>query len=160
MTRRAVKIAAKKAARKVADKKPAARKPATTKPKPKPKEADVDGFFAALEHPLKKEYDALRKAVLGADKRISEGVKWNSVSFKTSDYFATINLRSADAVQLVMHRGAKSKSGEKAMDIADPKGLLKWLSSDRALLTLGAGPAFGANLPALKKIVAAWITQI
>lgn len=141
-----------------ATKKPAVKKRAPAKSKPK--EADVEGFFAALKHPLKKEYAEVRKIVLGADSKIGEGVKWNSLSFRTADYFATVNLRSADAVQLVLHRGATSKSGGKSMEIPDPKGLLIWLSSDRALLTLGAGPAFRANLPSLKKIVAAWVAQL
>ncbi|MEQ8936316.1 MAG: DUF1801 domain-containing protein [Amphiplicatus sp.] len=126
----------------------------------KPKEEDIDSFFAALKHPLKKEFAEVRRIVLGSDRKISEGVKWNSVSFKTADYFATINWRSADSVQLVLHRGAKSVSGGKDMDIPDPKGLLKWLSTDRALLTLGAGPAFAAIRKALEAVIRAWVKQL
>lgn len=150
MTRKSVKAPAKTA---TSTKKKAAAKT-------KPKEDDVDGFFASLKHPLKKEFAEVRKIVLGADGKISEGVKWNSVSFKTADYFATINWRSADSVQLVLHRGARSVSGGKDMEIPDPKGLLKWLSSDRALLTLGAGPAFAANRKALEAVIKAWVRQL
>ncbi len=155
MTRTAVKASAKKA---TAIKKAAPKKAPAAKAKPK--EDDVDGFFATLSHPLKKEFAEARKIVLDADKKISEGVKWNSVSFKTTDYFATINWRSADSVQLVLHRGAKSVSGGKEMDIPDPKSLLKWLSTDRALLTLGAGPAFAANRKALEAVIRAWGKQL
>lgn len=158
MTRKAVKAAAGKAVKPPAKIRPAVKKaPASGKAR---KEDDVDGFFATFEHPLRKEYADVRKIVIGADKTISEGVKWNSVSFRTSDYFATVNLRSRDAVQLVLHRGATSKSGSKTMEISDPRGLLKWLSSDRALLTLGVGATFRGNLPALEKIVAAWVAQL
>lgn len=158
MTRKTAKAPAKKAVKTSSKKKVAVKKAPPSKTKPK--EDDVDGFFATLSHPLKKEFAEVRKIVLGADKRISEGVKWNSVSFKAADYFATINWRSADSVQLVLHRGARSVSGGKDMEIPDPKGLLKWLSTDRALLTLGAGPAFAANRKALEAVIKAWVKQL
>lgn len=123
-------------------------------------EADVDGFFASLKHPLKKEIAEIRAVVLGVDKKISEGVKWNSVSFKTADYFATIHLRSINAVQLVLHRGVKSKDGGKEMTVPDPKGLMKWLSPDRCLVTLGKGRDIAANRKAFEDIIRAWVSQL
>jgi len=123
-------------------------------------ETDADAFFASLKHPLKNDIAAVRAIILGADKKIAEGVKWASLSFRSADYFATINLRSTDAVQLVFHRGAKSTDGERKMRVADPKGLIQWLSSDRCLVTLGKGPAIAANTAALRAIVKAWVRQI
>jgi len=52
----------------------------------------VDAFMAALDHPFKVEIEAIRQAILGADPRIREGIKWNAPSFRTTEYFATTHL--------------------------------------------------------------------
>lgn len=119
----------------------------------------VIDLLAALDHPLKKEIVAARKIVLGADASIREGVKWNAPSFRTTDYFATMHLRTTDQLQMVFHRGAKVKTA-KAMDIPDPNGLMKWLATDRCLVSLGKGKEFTANRAALETIVRAWIKQV
>jgi hypothetical protein len=135
--------------------KKAAKPPA--KPKAEPSAAD---FLAALNHPLKAEIEAVRKTLLASDKTIADGVKWNSLSFRTTEWFATVNLRSRDTLQLVMHLGAKAGKTAPADAIPDPKGLLKWLGKDRALATLGSGAQLKANLPALKAVAKAWIGYV
>jgi hypothetical protein len=118
-------------------------------------DGDVDAFLAGLDHPLNADIAAVRKIVLGADKTIAEGVKWNSVSFRKADWFATVNLRSKDVIQIVLHTGAKVKDRE--LQIADPDGLLLWLAKDRALATLGSGKTLKANAKAFEAIVKAWV---
>jgi hypothetical protein len=146
--------------------KASARKPAakvTTKAPAKPKakaEPTADALMASLDHPLKAEIDAARKAILSVDKSIADGVKWNSLSFRTTEWFATVNLRSRDSLQLILHLGAKAGKTTDPASIPDPKGLLKWLGKDRAMATLGAGPALKANIPALKAITKAWIRAV
>ncbi|MEQ1781938.1 MAG: hypothetical protein ABMA14_11305 [Hyphomonadaceae bacterium] len=148
-----------------AAKKAPAKKAATKAPKPAPKskakpEPTADALMSALDHPLAADYVALRKAILFADTSVTDGVKWNSLSFRTTEWFATVNLRSRDSVQLVLHLGPKAGKEAAADAIPDPKGLLKWLGKDRALATLGTGPALKANLPALKTLVKAWIRYV
>jgi hypothetical protein len=58
----------------------------------------VEEFLETFDHPLKQEVIALRAIILGADARITEGIKWNVPSFRTSEYFATFHLRSNEAV--------------------------------------------------------------
>jgi hypothetical protein len=118
-------------------------------------DGEVDAFLAGLDHPLKADIAAVRKIVLGASPEIAEGVKWNSVSFRRDDWFATVNLRSKDVIQLVLHTGAKVKDRE--LQIADPDGLLLWLAKDRALATLGSGKTLKANAKAFEAIVKAWV---
>lgn len=115
---------------------------------------DVDGLLDGLKHPQRKEIDAIRKVIGGADKSISEGVKWNAPSFRTTEWFATVNLRSKDDLQVVLHLGAKKRAGQKRPVIADPNGLLKWLANDRAMATVGDTPA---DRKALAAIVRQWI---
>ena len=118
---------------------------------------DVDGLLDGLKHPQRKEIDAIRKAIGGADKSISEGVKWNAPSFRTTEWFATVNLRSKDELQVVLHLGAKVRAGQKRPVIADPNGLLKWLANDRAMATLSDTPA---DRKALAAIVRHWIKYV
>ncbi|MFO1186533.1 MAG: DUF1801 domain-containing protein [Alphaproteobacteria bacterium] len=120
-------------------------------------EAQVKAYLAALDHPLKTEIEAARLILLGISPKITEGIKWNVPSFRTSEWFATFNVRAKDAVQLVLHLGAKVRAGKSPLGIADPKGLLKWLGPERALATLGAGPEIAANRKAFEAIVRTWI---
>lgn len=122
--------------------------------------ADPDELLATLDHPLATEIQLVRKAIRSVDTSISDGVKWNSLSFQTTEWFATVNLRSRDSLQLVMHLGAKVGKEAPAEAIPDPKGLLKWLGKDRAMATLGAGAQLKAALPAFKAIVKAWIRYV
>jgi uncharacterized protein YdhG (YjbR/CyaY superfamily) len=121
----------------------------------------VDELMRALEHPLKSDLQAARKLVLAASPDVHEGVKWNAPSFRTSDYFATLDLRTKDTVRFVFHTGAKSKdSRTKGVQVDDPEGLLQWLAKDRALVTLGRGAELRRKGPALQALVRAWITLL
>lgn len=102
----------------------------------------------------------IRSVILGASPDIREEVKWNSASYRTTEFFATLNHRSREAVQLVFHRGAKVKDDSKTVKIADPGGLVRWLAKDRCLVTLGAGKASGSHRAAFVRIVRAWIAQM
>ena len=129
-------------------------------PKKAPASRDEAGdFMAALDHPLKKDIEAVRRLILGASPAISEGVKWNSLSFRKSDWFATVNLRSKDVIQLVFHTGAKAKDNPE-LRIPDDNGLLLWLAKDRALVTLGSGKMIKANRAAFEAIVRAWLRHV
>jgi hypothetical protein len=138
--------------------KKAARKKAAPAKAPASKD-EAGAFMAALDHPLKTDIEIVRKLILGASPAISDGVKWNSLSFRKSDWFATVNLRSKDVVQLVFHTGAKAKDNPE-LKIPDADGLLLWLAKDRALITLGVGKTIKANRAAFEAIVKAWIRYV
>lgn len=121
----------------------------------------VTAYLRDLEHPLKKDIEVVRRIVLGVRPTIREGIKWNAPSFRTAkEYFATVNVRARESVQLILHLGARVRSDQKAFKIADPEGLLKWLDEDRALVTLGAGPDIPAHRAAFEAIVRAWIRHV
>jgi hypothetical protein len=114
----------------------------------------------ALEHPLKADIVAVRKAILAADRRIADGVKWNSVSFLTTEYFATVHLRSTASVQLVFHFGAKKRK-VREIKLALPPGFpVRWLGRDRCLVDLGAGAGLKSRLSALRDFVRQWIRYV
>jgi len=103
----------------------------------------------------------LRAAVLAADPAIAEGVKWNAPSFRTGEYFATMNLRAKVGVALVLHFGAKVRSVAAGPDsIEDPARLLKWLAKDRALVEFGSEADLQAKQAALQAVLRQWICHV
>jgi len=120
----------------------------------------VAAFLRELDHPLKKEIDAVRLIILGVSSEIREGIKWNGPSFRTTEWFATVFLRARDKVQLIFHKGAKVKDNSTKTPIADPSGLIEWLAADRCRVTLGAGTEIHAKRAAFEAIVRRWIAQM
>ncbi len=124
----------------------------------------VKEFFAALEHPLKPALRAVCTTILGAESRVSEGIKWNAPSFHVGEeqYFATANIhtrgREGATVLVVLHRGAKAKAGRVAVN--DPAGLIEWLSPDRGAIRFSSAADVRTKRPALAAIVRQWITQL
>jgi hypothetical protein len=121
----------------------------------------VDELMRTLEHPQKPAIEAVRASILGADRAIAEGVKWNAPSFRTTEYFATTNLREKKGVGVIFHLGAKVRKlppGGVAID--DPAGLLKWLGKDRAMVVFTNLEDAKAKKAALVRIVRQWIVHV
>lgn len=125
--------------------------------KPQREDAEVSAFMAALEHPMKAQLEALRRALLAVSPRVSEGLKWNAPSFRTTEWFATFNLPKQGA-RLVLHLGAKAKGVTVKLD--DPRGLLAWRGGERALITFTDGADLEAKLPAVKALVKQWLSAV
>ena len=120
-------------------------------------DAPVAAFMGVLDHPLKRDIQAVRKAILAADASISEDIKWNAPSFRTVDFFATINLRSRDRVEVILHTGVKKKQAQPSA-IPDPAGIIKWLALDRCAVHVGRGKTL--KLDALTAIIRAWLPHV
>jgi hypothetical protein len=110
-----------------------------------------------LDHPLKPELQAVRSIILGVSPVISEGIKWNSPSFRVKEWFATINIRQ-DVVLVILHRGAKVKDNTTdGFTIGDPTGLLEWLANERAAVKFADMRAIKSGRGAFEQIVREWI---
>lgn len=117
--------------------------------------------MATLEHPFKPVIEAVRTAILGADSAIAEGIKWNSPSFRTTEYFATTNLREKAGLGIVLHLGAKVREVPKAgLTVDDPEGLLKWVSKDRAVVVFRDLKDFTAKRGAFVKVIQQWVALV
>jgi len=126
-----------------------------------PAPEDVEAFLASLDHPFKPEILAVREIILGADPSITEGIKWNAPSFRTSEYFATFQLRAKEGVQVILHLGAKTRdTAISGIAIADPESLLEWLAKDRASVKLRDLKDIYAKRSALANIVREWIKHV
>ncbi len=123
--------------------------------------AAVDDFMAQLDHPLKIEVQEIRSAILGVSAAIAEGIKWKAPSFRTHEYFATINLREKDGMGVILHLGAKVRDlGPGGLTIEDPKGLLKWLAPDRASVRFASSSDFKVKKAAFECIVRLWVRHV
>lgn len=120
----------------------------------------VQSFIDASDHPLKDGIVALRTLLLQADPSISEEIKWNAPSFRTSEHFATMHLRAEDSLQLILHLGAKSGRAVPSGVIADPEGLLEWLGPDRASVRFSGRDDLAGKREALVAIVRQWIGHV
>ena len=121
--------------------------------------AAVEAFLAGLAPTCRSEVEALRRIILGADPAIGEGIKWKVLSFRTTDYFATLHLRTKVGLGLILHLGAKVRDIP-AVPVEDPEGLLTWLARDRALITFADLEEIQARRAALETLIRQWIRAI
>jgi hypothetical protein len=121
----------------------------------------VDAFMKVLKHPAKKAVETLRAVILEAHPSIRDGVKWNAPSFRTTEYFATTNLRAKQGVGLILHLGAKVRSVDvKREAINDPQNLLVWLAKDRAMINFNDAKDLAAKTAALQALLRKWIRYV
>ena len=116
----------------------------------------IDAFIASLACPRRAELAAVRTIICSAAPGITEEIKWNAPSFRTTESFATVNLRATEQLQIIFHLGAKVRRPLPKIEIADPAGLARWLAPDRALVTVD--PATQAE--ALAEWVREWIRYV
>ena len=122
---------------------------------------DVTAYMATLQHPLKAEITSVLALIRNADPAIVAGIKWNAPSFRLTEWFATLNVRSQDAVQIILHLGAKSRDDVTVREaIADPQNLMRWLGKDRALVSFRDAAAIKAGGAAFQTLLRQWITHL
>lgn len=128
---------------------------------PTQRSADVERFLTELGHPHKDVILALRETILRADPAITEGIKWNAPSFRTTEYFATFHLRAKRGVQVILHLGAKKRPDvTEAIRVADPELLLQWLGVDRACVVFRDMDDAKARQGAFVALLRAWIEHV
>lgn len=71
----------------------------------------VDEFMANLKHPLKAELQRVREIILGADKKMTEVIKWGGPTFVYKGNLATLTPRSKRFVNLFFQTGATIPNG-------------------------------------------------
>jgi len=120
--------------------------------------AAVDRFMAESTHQHKDAIQAIRALILGVHPDIQEGIKWNAPSYRTSDYFATTNLRDKRGVGIILHLGAKVRNETLAID--DPARLLSWLGTDRASVSFTDIDDVRLHAPAFQAILVQWIGRV
>ena len=124
-------------------------------------EGEVDAFLRGLAHPHKAAIEPNRDIVLGADQRIAEGIKWKAPSFRTSEYFATVDLRAKAGIGVILHRGAKVRElAPGGLRIADPTAMLEWLARDRAMVRFADLADVQARRKDFEALVRQWVAWV
>ena len=77
---------------------------------------EVDAWFAAADHPQKTVMQAVREAILAADGRVSECIKWKTPTFAYNGNIASINPQAKQYVSLMFHRGAEIPGDYRALN--------------------------------------------
>lgn len=71
-----------------------------------PRSPEVDAWLEAPDHPLNKAMLHVRRIILGADRRVTETIKWKSPTFVFEGNIASIDPRTKKHVNLMLHQGA------------------------------------------------------
>lgn len=120
---------------------------------------EVTALLDACGHPLRKEIDLLRSIILGVDKRIVEGVKWGTSSFRTTDWFATLNMPvQKKEPMIILHTNGQRLDMKSRLP--DPTGLVRWLAIDRGQVLFKNAGDIKDKQEALTILLHAWIQQL
>lgn len=126
--------------------------------------ADVESFLSDLSPNARPIVDAIRATMLEISPKISDGIKWNCLSFRTVEWFGTVNVRAQrgkPVALLILHAGAKVRSTETpGIAVADPDGLLVWLGRDRASIGFADLEDWSRKRPAFIAVIREWVAML
>ena len=104
----------------------------------------VNEYLAKLEHPLKREIEAIRVIIMNANNKLAERIKWNAPSYYYKEDLVTFNLRATNYVHLVFHH---------ASIVTIRSAILEGDYKDRRMVYLHNMRAVKANKKELEKIM-------
>ena len=111
----------------------------------KPGDAEkVAAYMDALNHPLKKEAEAVRSIIKNANSKLKEWIKWNAPSYYYIDDSVTFGPLRSEKILLVFHHPFVVKVESK---------LLEGDYKDRRLVYLDSMKAIKANKKELERII-------
>lgn len=119
----------------------------------------VEEFLQKLDHPFKKEIEAVRNIILSTNPEITEHIKWNAPSFcYQNEDRVTFNLHGKGYFRLIFHCGAKIKATKAQTRLfEDTTGLLDWAANDRAILKLTSMEDVQSKQNQLAELVTKWL---
>ena len=119
---------------------------------------DVDEYMAGLVHRRKDQVERMRAAILAADPGLTETVKWNAPSFiYDGEDRVTFRLQPGDRVELVLHRGARTRDDSGSFAFDDPSGMIVWAAPDRGVIAIPQGTDIDASLEEILPTIHAWV---
>lgn len=107
----------------------------------------VDDWFARYDNPQKDLVQAVRRAILAADKRMAETIKWHAPTFTYKGNLASFYPKSKAHASLMFHNGAQVPGEYPSLEgTGDVSRVMKF--TDAADLK--------RKTPELKRLVKAW----
>ncbi len=122
--------------------------------------SEVTDFLNGLNHPFRKEIEALRHYILSANNELTEHIKWNGPNY-CIHHEDRITMRiqplTTKQIQVIFHCGAKVKEQPTEKLLKEDFGILDWKGNDRAIATFKNMLEIEGNSLHLAQIVQAWI---
>jgi hypothetical protein len=109
---------------------------------------DVDAWFERYDNPQKALVDVVRRAILDADDRVTETIKWQAPTFVYCGNIASFFPKSKAHVSLMFHTGAT---------LPDPEGLLEGEGAVARMAKFIDAEDLERKKPALQELIRAWI---
>jgi hypothetical protein len=110
----------------------------------------VDEWFAAYDSPQRELVLAVRDAVLDADERVTEAIKWQAPTFIYRGNIASFYPKTRTHASLMFHRGA---------ELDDPDGLLEGEGDVSRVARFLDADDLDAKRPALQALIRQWIAR-
>jgi len=118
----------------------------------------VEAFLDGLVHARLDDVREVRAALLTID-GVTERVKWNAPSFCIDgDDRITFRLQPGDRVELVVHRGSRTRADAATFTFDDPSALITWSTADRGVIAFPADVPVATLLPQVLTTAHAWLT--
>ena len=110
----------------------------------------VDAWFDRYDNPQRDLVMAVRDAVLDADDRVTEAIKWQAPTFMYRGNIASFYPKATKHVSLMFHTGAS---------LPDPSGLLEGEGATSRVAKFADAADLEAKTEGLQGLVRAWIAQ-
>ncbi|GAB3990775.1 hypothetical protein GCM10028807_18590 [Spirosoma daeguense] len=118
----------------------------------------VTQFLDPLNHPFRKEIDALRLIILEANDLLTENIKWNGPNYSAgTDDRITMKIHPPKQIQLIFHQGVKVQEPRNEKLLTEDYGLLVWKTNDRAVATFRDMDSIVTAKDKLTKLVQDWL---
>jgi len=111
-------------------------------------DSTVDAWFDRYENPQRELVLAVREAILDADEKVAEVIKWQAPTFVYKGNIASFYPKTKTHASLMFHRGA-------ALD--DPDGLLEGEGDVSRVARFVDADELAAKRDALQRLIRKWI---
>ncbi|MGR0318970.1 DUF1801 domain-containing protein [Agromyces sp. ZXT2-3] len=108
----------------------------------------VDAWFEQYDNPQRDLVMAVRDAVLEADDRVTEAIKWQAPTFVYRGNIASFYPKAKAHASLMFHRGA---------ELPDPDGLLEGEGDTSRVAKFADADDLERKRAALQSLVRAWV---
>ena len=114
--------------------------------------------MARLQHSRISDIEHIRAAILASDPDLSESIKWNAPNFVCAgEDRVTFRLQPGDRVDLVLHRGARTRVDVDTFALDDASGLIVWAARDRGVISIPENADLDVLLPEILRVIRAWV---
>ena len=121
--------------------------------------AEVDALLAGTDHRHVGVVYAIRDELLAVP-CVVESIKWKAPNYALADDFATMSLRKPEAVQLILHTGAKPKPKHPEIVVDPLPAFARRADRNRLVLTFTVASLPDEARLELRRMIKAWTAQL